>query len=297
MSTEQIYDTSRLDAWLAAQRERESAMSQAAVYQARAESNRQLWKPMLAGAAGAAMVVAAVWVAMPKFVPREIEVPVVKVTRADVEVPHIVKRDVTIDAPKFVEHGSPTVSSPLPSADPSPTALPPKVPTVQEQTFVSQPEYQSAEYHGRIVGPKDNGFLFDNGRSMTPAKSVDGKIVNDPNTKWVVESFIGDYAYCNQGRIEGLFFCMVIHDGVIQPFTGRPITTRPDTADAQPKAVESPAADAASSPTLNHLGSFDAFVGDHPPSVALSPTIQPKLAVRRKAEDCQRAPMAGSCAQ
>ena len=53
-----------------------------------------VWRPMLAGALGAALVVGAVWVALPKFSLREIEVP--KLVAKDVSVDHVVPRDVQV---------------------------------------------------------------------------------------------------------------------------------------------------------------------------------------------------------
>ena len=79
MSDDEIHDTSRVDAFMAARR--------------RAMVLHAVWRPMLAGAAGAALVIAAVWVTLPKVSYREIEVP--KVTMRDVTVPNIVTRDVT----------------------------------------------------------------------------------------------------------------------------------------------------------------------------------------------------------
>lgn len=270
MTTEQIHDTIRLDAWLAAQRERDYAMSKAAVYHARAESHRQMWKPMLAGAAGAAMVVAAVWVAMPKFKLREIELPVINITRSDVDVPNIVKRDVTIDVEKSYSRGA----TPAESASES---LAPKVPTASEMAFIQRPDYQSAEWHGRIAGPRGNGFIFDTGKTMQPAKLVDGRIVELTDVRDVVDPFIGDYAYCNKDR-NGLFNCSVIHEGVIQPIPLSPITTLLGRVDQLSKAAD-PSAE------------FSV-----PPTASQTLNIQPPMA-GKKTKDCARAPMAGSCAR
>jgi hypothetical protein len=194
MNTEQVNDTSRLDAWLNIQRERERAWNQAHVYQARAESNRQLWKPLLAGAAGAAMVVAAVWVAMPKFMVRDIEVPHIVQHDMTIEVPHIVQHDVVIETPK------------LPMPKPSKA-----VPTAQEREFTSQSDYKTAEYHGRVVGPSNNGgFLFDSGLKMDPIKTDDGISAVD------IDRFIGDYAFCKKRVADAYYTCKAIHNNVVQ---------------------------------------------------------------------------------
>jgi hypothetical protein len=87
--TDEIHDLSRVDAYAAARR--------------RAMVMHSAWRPMLAGATGAALVIAAVWVTLPRFSYREIEIP--KVTMKDVTVDHVVPRDVEVDhvVPKDVE--------------------------------------------------------------------------------------------------------------------------------------------------------------------------------------------------
>lgn len=246
--TEIIHDTSRLDAWLSSHRERESAAARAEVYQARANSYRELWKSLLAGAAGAAIVVCAVWVAMPKFMHREIEIPVLRLSHTGVDVPNITKRDVTIEVPHIVtrdvfvdgtakresapaspastlgDSGGDSDKSGRPFTQTGSSALPPKAPTDAEEAFISRPAYKSADLHGRIVGPKDNGFEFDNGSIMVPARIVRGRVENDPKSRLVVRQFIGDYAYCNRESEKGLFKCMVIHDDKVQNIPNEPAT-------------------------------------------------------------------------
>jgi len=100
--TEEIHDHSRVVAFMAARR--------------RAMVLHALWRPMLAGAVGAALVIACAWVAMPRFTMREVEVP--RIALRDVTVPNIVQRDVTVDrvVPKDVEIEMPRFVAPAPSA-------------------------------------------------------------------------------------------------------------------------------------------------------------------------------------
>jgi gag-polyprotein putative aspartyl protease len=85
----EIHDTSRIDAFMASRR--------------RAMFLHALWRPMLAGAAGAALIVGAVWVASPRLHYNEIEVP--RVTFKDVIIPNVITKDVTVDhvVPRDVE--------------------------------------------------------------------------------------------------------------------------------------------------------------------------------------------------
>jgi hypothetical protein len=146
----------------------------------------------------------------------------------DIEVPHIVQHDVTIEVPHIVQHDvvieAPRAPMPTPNlvdrpaVDPSPSSvLPSKIPTAQEQDFVNQPDYQTAEFHGRIVGPsKDGGFVFDTGQKMRPGKIVNGKVAADNSVVEVVEPFIGDYAFCKRNVVDERVDCRVIHNGVVQ---------------------------------------------------------------------------------
>jgi hypothetical protein len=64
--SDEIHDTSRVDAFMAARR--------------RAMLLHSVWRPMLAGAAGATLVIAAVYVALPTFRMKVVEGPVLDVT-------------------------------------------------------------------------------------------------------------------------------------------------------------------------------------------------------------------------
>jgi hypothetical protein len=87
----EVHDTSRLDAYMRGRR--------------RVAFLHAVWRPMLAGATGAALVVAAVYVTLPKLSLREVvvdhvvqrDVPVDHVVPKDIEVDHVAPRDVPVD--------------------------------------------------------------------------------------------------------------------------------------------------------------------------------------------------------
>jgi hypothetical protein len=118
---DQIEDTRRVDAYAAARR--------------RTMLAREMWKPMAAGAAGAALVVlaayAGAYMAIPTFKSKIVEIPVLDVTHTPVTVPDISMMPVDIPVPRVT------------------AALPPKTP---ERKFVERPDFRSAPYHGRIFG-------------------------------------------------------------------------------------------------------------------------------------------------
>jgi hypothetical protein len=190
---DEIHDTSRLDAYMAARR--------------RATVLHALWRPMLAGAAGAALVVACVWVTLPKISYREIEVP--RVTMKDVTVPNITSRDVMVDhvvphdveVERIVPHE--TVTRPIPRSP-------------QERSFTQTEGWRDAIVRGRILREKDNGFVLatDEGEaSFFPAKiGIDGRPVFDPSVKDVVRPFIDDLGYCRKVPI-GTYKCVALHAG------------------------------------------------------------------------------------
>ena len=181
-----IHDTSRIDAFMAARRK--SMVLHA------------LWRPMLAGAVGAAIIVGAVWAASPRLHINEIEVP--RITYREVTVPNIIEKSVTVDVPHVVTKdvevpriilkdtlmpgpqasaggssngsgaagggGTGRASTP-PIADlpKSPIADPemgPQSPyaakTPEENKFVDQPEYKTASIHGRIVKSRNGTGLW-----------------------------------------------------------------------------------------------------------------------------------------
>lgn len=192
MSDDEIHDTSRVDAFMTARR--------------RAMVLHAVWRPMLAGAAGAALVIAAVWVTLPKISYREIEVP--KVTMRDVTVPNIVARDVTVDhvVPKDVEIYIPRIVT-------TPT------PTRAEHEFISRPEFLTAQFKGRLVADPEGRIRFDSGDVFVPVKYdvASGRLTQDFDAMYVTEPYWGDWAFCNSiPASDHQFKCLAIdHDVVV----------------------------------------------------------------------------------
>jgi hypothetical protein len=234
--TEEIHDTSRLDAFMAARR--------------RAMLLNAVWRPMAAGAAGAALIISAVYVALPKFSVREIVVPAItmkdtevpKVTMRDVSVPEITLhpveiptpeirlrpveiptpnvtlRPVEIDVPRIVprdvqvDHFVPhDVQVDIPRIEAAPT-------TPEERAFTARPEFQSAQFKGRLTADPDGLIRFDDGSVFVPAvrDRASKKPVRDFSSGYLTRKYWGDLAFCNAlSTGEGLFECLVIHDGVV----------------------------------------------------------------------------------
>jgi hypothetical protein len=184
--SDEIHDHSRVDAFMAARR--------------RAMLMHAAWRPMAAGAAGAALVIAAVYVTLPKFSFREVEIP--RVSYKDAEVPRIVPHDVTVD--HVVPHDMP-IDIPIPRAAAAPRS---------KEAFVASPEYRAAELSGRIAGSDGaNGFLFEDGRRFTPARlGPDGKIETTDKVFDDVSGLIGAPAYC-EPQPSGLFVCRAWREG------------------------------------------------------------------------------------
>ena len=164
------------------------------------------WRPMLAGAVGAALVVAAVYVTLPKFSVREIEVPKVsyreveipRVKMVETEVPHIVTRDIEIPIPRIVE--------------PQPLAR-----TPAEERFTSTDSWKDAIIRGRILRQDGNGFVLMTDEAgeqgFYPARiNAAGKPELDPSAEDIVAPYIGDLARCNKLPV-GTFACVAEHEG------------------------------------------------------------------------------------
>ena len=199
MSDDEIHDTSRVDAFMAARR--------------RAMVLHAVWRPMLAGAAGAALVIAAVWVTLPKVSYREIEVP--KVTMRDVTVPNIVTRDVQVD--HVVPHET--------------VIEIPKIVTKAEHEFISRPEFLTAQFKGRLVADPEGRIRFDSGDVFVPVKYdvASGRLTQDFDAMYVTEPYWGDWAFCNSiPASDHQFKCLAIdHDVVVDlATTHRPKGTR-----------------------------------------------------------------------
>jgi predicted aspartyl protease len=236
--TEEIHDMSRVDSFMASRR--------------RAIFFHSVWKPMLAGAVGAAImsaaVIGSVWVILPKISTR------------NVVVDHVVPHDVPFDnhTPQdkpfdnYVPHTKPfdvPVPVPKPVADTSPPMGPdspytPKTP--EEKKFTAQPEYKTATYHGRIAKSRDGHELsFEDGRDFHPAHwdEAAGKIVYDTEAVIPSDEFVGDLGMCVPEKGHGdMFNCVAMHNGVSTPIGGsKPI----DSSKADPPAQSGPTVAAA----------------------------------------------------
>jgi hypothetical protein len=231
---DEIHDTSRVDSFMASRR--------------RAMIFHSVWKPMLAGAVGAALIVATVWAAMPKFHYNDVEIP--RVTVSDVTVDHVVPRDVPVD--HVVPHDVPVDRLILPPPKPVADARPPMGPdspyaakTPEENKFVDKPEYRNATYHGRIVKSRDGHELsFEDGKNFHPAHwdNATGKMVYDTDQTILSDEFIGDLGMCTpETGHDGMWNCVAMHNGVETPLGGsQPINTSatPTTAAANMVAVD-----------------------------------------------------------
>ena len=177
-------EVSRLEDFYARKRDLEA---DAAAYSTRAAAKamvlHSIWRPLLAGAAGAALVVGCVWVTLPKISYREIEIP--RVTMRDVTVPNIILKDVEIS--RDVPMPGPQVSA----KPPVPADLP-KTPA--EKKFTETPEYKNAIYRGRIVKSVDGRAVsFAEGKSFWPARwdSTIRAAVDDPDVALESDPYVG----------------------------------------------------------------------------------------------------------
>jgi predicted aspartyl protease len=228
--TEEIHDMSRVDSFMASRR--------------RAMFFHSVWKPMLAGAVGAALMTAAVigsvWVILPKISTREVvvdhviqhDVPFDNHTPQDKPFDNYVPHDKPFDVPK------PTPQAALPPPQTAESA-PPATPA--EKKFVSRPEYESAEFKGRLVYDKDGYIRFDNGRFFVPpTHDKNGMAVEDdystpdPDSMYDTAPFWGDLAFCNKIPAKKYQMkCLVIHNDMISDLA---MTWRRKTANDRPCA-------------------------------------------------------------
>jgi hypothetical protein len=222
-------EVTRLQDFYARQRELEArAITRAAVLHAS-------WRPLLAGAVGAALIIAAVYVTLPKFSVRDVTVD--HIIPHDVEVPHIILKDVEMQGPA-VKHPAPDMGPRAPYAAKTP----------EENKFVDKPEYKNATYRGRIVKSRDGHELsFEDGMDFHPAHWDDAarKMVYDTDAVILSDEFIGDLGMCVPQRGHGeMFDCVAMHNGVETPMGGsRPINTSDPPARPTGPATEMIAVD------------------------------------------------------
>ena len=259
--TEEIHDMSRVNSFMASRR--------------RAMIFHSVWKPMLAGAAGAALVVGAVWVATPKFVFHDIEVP--RVTMKDITVDHVVPRDVPVD--HVVPHDVPVdrLAPPAPAPKPVASAPPvvgPEAPyaakTPDENKFVDKPEYKTAQYHGRIVKSVDGRALsFEDGKNFSPAKlDRSGKPVDDPDSANDSDELIGDLGMCVESEDptdHGMWLCSAMHNGQEVPVKHK-ASASAGSPKLSPDTQADPPAKSAGGPTTaaRSMVMVDVTVADYP---------------------------------
>ena len=184
-----VHDFSRLDAHLASTR--------------RTAFLHSVWRPLLAGAAGAALVIAAVYVTLPKFSVREVVADHVVVH--DVPFTNHIPQDKPFD--NYVPH---EVQEPVAAAAP----LVPR--TSEERTLEGSDAWKGADVRGRILRPDRNGFVLAGEageQSFYPARlGADGKPEADEGMKDVVSGLLNDLAFCRPSP-SGLYQCFALHAG------------------------------------------------------------------------------------
>jgi hypothetical protein len=194
--TDEVHDTSRVDNFLAARN--------------RAMLWHAAWRPLLAGAVGASLIIAAVWVATPRFTTREVVVD------------HVIPKDVTVNnlVPHPVEVEIPHIVIAAPTAEAR---------TPEERRFVGTEAWRGADVRGRILRPDGNGFVLatDAGeQSFFPARiSAGGKLETDESMKDVVSGLLNDLAYCRPSQ-SGLYQCVALHEGRETPIPEIPIIAK-----------------------------------------------------------------------
>jgi hypothetical protein len=215
--TEEIHDMSRVDAFMATRR--------------RAMIFHSVWKPMLAGAVGAALIVGAVWVASPRLHFNEIDVPritlkdvtVDHVVTRDVPVDHVIPHDVTVEVPHIVLKDVPVpVPTPGPQAYAPPSDPTPAPRTPAEKKLEESKGWKDAVVHGRLVRADKNGFILmtdDGEQSFYPAtRDANGDTVANESVRDDVDPFIGDLGYCREDShadnvAKQHFTCTALHNG------------------------------------------------------------------------------------
>jgi hypothetical protein len=244
------HDTSHIDAWLRGQRAAEMAATEAIIRDSKARYVQSYWKPLLAGAAGAAIICAAIY-ASPKFLPREyvtdkvvskeipIEIPKIITKDVTIDVPHVTSHDLTIEVPHVVTHDV-TVDHVVPRDVPvdrvphdAPVAQtnPPAAPTtpMSETQFKNTPDWKDADIRGRILRTQGNGFIVkkDDGseEGWVPSKvdpttqravrNAKGDPIDDPNRHYDITGRVGDLVTCHPVSWDpGTSICDSLTNGV-----------------------------------------------------------------------------------
>jgi hypothetical protein len=143
-----------------------------------------------------------------------VEKPVVQKEIERVEIPKIVEHEkiVTVEKPVVIEKQVPAPQSPAaPAIKPAPS----KLDRTADQEFENSPEFQAAEFHGRIRSIEAGEIQFDNGRKLLMADGA-GRLAHSPTTT----KFNGDMAFCRyagdyaNGRKR--WPCTVLHEGHVE---------------------------------------------------------------------------------
>jgi hypothetical protein len=101
----------------------------------------------------------------------------------------------------------------------------PEYVTPKEHDFVTRPEYESAEYKGRLVADADGLIRFDTGKVFVPQKlnPATGLLEDDSGAMYNTTPYLGDLAYCNAipnsetktANRRPQFNCLAIHNDVV----------------------------------------------------------------------------------
>jgi hypothetical protein len=246
MEYDQInHDTSAIDAAMKAARDRDLMGARNVLNASRARLLlSSIPVALIAGTMFIGAAAASAWIMRPHFDFHTVSIDVPKLVEKQVDAPKLVSRDVeipklverTVDIPKLVEQ---PIDAPRMTEQTAPgplsETLPPKSPDKAEKKFISRPDYQSADFRGRIVPPEYNELKFEDGKQFWPVLFVNGQpqvdgagnYIHDYTQKYEVDPFMGDYAYCNRNKSHTqLVDCWVIHNDRVQliswvPYAGR----------------------------------------------------------------------------
>ena len=182
-----------------------------------------LWRPLLAGAVGAALVIAAVAIAQPRFTTREVIVD--HVVQKDTPVDHLVPHDTIIEVPHIVTKD---VEIPIPRVVETAPALAPR--SREERALEGSEAWRGADVRGGFLRADKNGFdlVGEDGSEIffSPAKiGPGGKIEPDEGVKDVVTPYLSDLAYCRPSQI-GTYLCVALHEGKEVPIPQVPIIAK-----------------------------------------------------------------------
>jgi hypothetical protein len=91
-------------------------------------------------------------------------------------------------------------------------------PPMTEREFMSQPEFKTAEYQGRLITVDLDGLKFDTSASAFALAKYDpasGRMVPDRDATLAATRFVGDLAFCRSIPGNDLFKCWALHQGIV----------------------------------------------------------------------------------